>query len=613
MFRQLISVFNRLPLQMVLTLPFVIQVTTVVGIVGYLSFKNGQTAVNNLASQLRNELSARILQELEETVESPYIINQINANSLIRGDIDIISGKGEHQLWQQAKVFPSTNLIYCGSEAEGALLGVGRSNGGLGESLVIQTSNISTNNIFHYYEIDATGNRSFLQSKGSQVFDARIRPWYEAAAAKGGATWSDIYLDFVVQLPTITAAVPVYAETDERLLGVCATDIILSEELNSFLEQLVIGKSGIAFITDPSGTLVATSTSESITTGSGPTTTLLTARDSSNQLIRGVIGHLAITFDGLQNVQSNQLDMVLDGRHHFLEVSRFQDTYGLDWIVVLVVPEADFMEQIHENTRMTLLLCMLAFMITILMGSLISAWLTKPILTLNKTAQELADGHWDEAVELNRVDEIGELSRAFAHMAHQLKDAFSTMERRVEERTNELVLANQELQRLSQMDGLTQVANRRHFDTCIELEWKRLSREQKSLALLICDVDFFKQYNDTYGHQAGDRCLQQVAGALTQCVRRPADVVARYGGEEFAIILPDTDIEGATVLAKQIQERLSRLHIPHISSSRAYVTISIGINGLIPNSKDNLQAFILATDQALYIAKSEGRDCYRVA
>lgn len=178
----------------------------------------------------------------------------------------------------------------------------------------------------------------------------------------------------------------------------------------------------------------------------------------------------------------------------------------------------------------------------------------------------------------------------------------------------ELQRANQELQRLAISDGLTQIANRRRFDQYLEQEWQRLSREQIPLSLLLCDVDFFKAYNDTYGHQAGDHCLQQIAQALSLAATRPADLVARYGGEEMAVVLPHTPISGALQVADDIRQRIRALEIVHAKSDiNHYITLSIGIAGGIPSPQGSPEALIAAADQALYQAKAGGRDTVVIA
>ncbi|HAX76648.1 MAG TPA: hypothetical protein DCY88_12600 [Cyanobacteria bacterium UBA11372] len=173
----------------------------------------------------------------------------------------------------------------------------------------------------------------------------------------------------------------------------------------------------------------------------------------------------------------------------------------------------------------------------------------------------------------------------------------------------QLEAANTELRRLACLDGLTGVANRRYFNEYFTREWQRLAREQAPLALILCDIDYFKQYNDTYGHVTGDLCLKQVASAIEQAAKRPADLVARYGGEEFAIILPNTKAEGALAVAEEVQNYVKALQIPHANSQVSqYVTLSLGISVAVPTPKSAFEQLISTADQALYDAKYQGRD-----
>lgn len=168
---------------------------------------------------------------------------------------------------------------------------------------------------------------------------------------------------------------------------------------------------------------------------------------------------------------------------------------------------------------------------------------------------------------------------------------------------------NQELERLSNLDGLTKIANRRRFDECLKQEWKRLAREKKPLSLILCDIDFFKLYNDHYGHQAGDDCLIEVAGAIEESLKRPADLAARYGGEEFGIVLPNTLAKGAMFLADLVRNRVRDLKIVHAKSKTdTYVTLSIGVSEVIPNINNTPEELLLRADKALYKAKDMGRN-----
>lgn len=175
----------------------------------------------------------------------------------------------------------------------------------------------------------------------------------------------------------------------------------------------------------------------------------------------------------------------------------------------------------------------------------------------------------------------------------------------------QLEQANQELEQLATLDGLTQIANRRTFNRVLEQEWERMQRDQKSLSLLLIDVDYFKRYNDHYGHQAGDHCLCHVAQVLKQSAQRPADLVARYGGEEFAVLLPQTDVKGAVEVAQNIQSLLHDIGIEHrYSPISLQVTVSIGLSAIVPSTALSMDQWVYRTDQALYAAKAQGRNSY---
>lgn len=166
-----------------------------------------------------------------------------------------------------------------------------------------------------------------------------------------------------------------------------------------------------------------------------------------------------------------------------------------------------------------------------------------------------------------------------------------------------------EMNKIASIDGLTQIPNRRRFDEHLEHQWKQMIRERSPICLILFDIDHFKQFNDTYGHLAGDDCLKQVAQVLEGCVQRPSDLIARYGGEEFAAILPQTTIAGAIEVAQRVQTEIANLKILHEKSSVSdYLTLSIGIAGSIPTSTQSFSKLLDEADQYLYLAKQQGRD-----
>lgn len=186
----------------------------------------------------------------------------------------------------------------------------------------------------------------------------------------------------------------------------------------------------------------------------------------------------------------------------------------------------------------------------------------------------------------------------------QLKETLATLER-----TNErLREANRMLQQLSLLDALTSIPNRRYFEEYFNQEWRRAARNRKDLSLVMVDIDHFKAFNDTYGHQAGDECLKQVARALNSVLKRQSDFVARYGGEEFAIVLPDTDLNGAVLLAEKMLEQVITLQLEHSQSDTSeWLTISAGVASTVPRPGANQAVLVAEADHALYQAKQSGR------
>jgi len=176
-----------------------------------------------------------------------------------------------------------------------------------------------------------------------------------------------------------------------------------------------------------------------------------------------------------------------------------------------------------------------------------------------------------------------------------------------------LLEANKTLLHLSMFDQLTELANRRHFDETLDKQFQLARREKKPLSVIICDIDYFKVYNDTYGHQKGDKCLAAVAKALQDSVSRPTDLACRYGGEEFTFVLPDTNLSGAKVFAEKVRSAIAALAIDHVGSTVApFVTLSLGVatyNGQFKNGDEITKV----ADKALYRAKENGRNRVEIA
>ncbi|MEP1024412.1 PAS domain S-box protein [Leptolyngbya sp. AS-A6] len=418
----LIDLPNKLPLRVVLIVPLMLLLTGAVGVVGYLSFRNGQRAVNQVATELQNEILHQIKDKLGDYVQVAHDINRLNAIALANGDINPDSAAGETVFWQQNQIFPTASFVYCGNE-KGNLVGVGK----MTNKVHLQTwvVNDSTNHIPYFYGLDDQGNRNREFDKDAKPFDARVRPWYKAAKEARQPTWSSIYLGFTTHWPAIATSIPVYDSSGRTLIGACGIDFLLPQEMSQFLKSLNIGKTGSAFIIERSGTLVSTSTAEPIVENTGDDSERLLANQSSNSTIRATADFLEQRFDGFDQIQvAQRLAFDIDGARQFVQVVPFQDRYGLDWLIVIVLPEADYLGQIQSNIRDTLLLCVLALVAALILSVLMARWITRPLLSLNQSAQAIADGQWNQTVNIKRSDELGKLANSFNQMAHQLQTAF---------------------------------------------------------------------------------------------------------------------------------------------------------------------------------------------
>lgn len=280
-----------------------------------------------------------------------------------------------------------------------------------------------------------------------------------------------------------------------------------------------------------------------------------------------------------------------------------------------------------------------------LLGRRFVQGLTRPLTELVEMSGSLARGDYARRIEVRAPDELGDLAQGFNVMAATVQGQIETLratdrelrartaqletanaalgeaktaaealsaslEVKVRERTEALETANRQLTELTVTDALTGLANRRHFDLALVEEWARAQRSGQPLALLMVDVDFFKPYNDHYGHQAGDDCLRRVAHFLRGAARRAGDLVARYGGEEFAVVAADTDLAAALSLAEAMRATVAAAAIPHAVTPVAggTATVSIGVAVTVPKFGETPERLLLRADAALYLAKSQGRN-----
>ena len=429
---------NKVPLRTILIVPFVLQVFAAVGLVGYLSFKAGQTAVNELAIQLQIEVRDRIQQRLKTYLSTPHLINQINTDDFKLNKLDLQDAASlERHFWYQIQQFDSTSYIYFGGEQAAIFSGAERTRDG--SFHVGYWHGRSPQKKFYTYTTDSQGYRKQLLS-AIPNYNMFVRPWYRTAIQSGKPTWGNIYV-WAVPYPNLAlpAVRPVYTAAGQ-LAGVFAVDLSLLD-ISEFLRSLKIGQTGQTFILEPNGLLVANSTPNPPFKVVGDKNQRLPALESPDIKTQLIAQYLTKHFKNLQDIQtSQQLSVKLNNIRHLVQITPWQDTFGLDWLIVVVVPETDFMGQINKNTRTTILLCIAALVIASTIGILTARWVTQPILSLNAAAKEIAKGNWDKTANPKRKDELGELARSFNQMAKQLQTSFETLESR-----------NNDLQRLDKL------------------------------------------------------------------------------------------------------------------------------------------------------------------
>ncbi|MEL6221386.1 MAG: PAS domain S-box protein [Cyanobacteria bacterium J06627_8] len=442
--------FRGISLRFILMVPFVIQTTVAVSIIGWLSVENGKQAVDDVVQRYQHEITSHMMRKLDIALSIPHHINSLNASAFEQGIIDFSSQQllADH-FWHQLHHHPGVNYIYAGN-TRGGIVGIGKLSDDHYRSF--QTDEFQSGP-FSLFETTSKGDRLKRLSASGGYYDARQRPWYQVAIETQQPTWSKIYQYTGEERLGISASYPLYEESGQ-LVGVFGVDLIL-EQLSEFLRDYELPPGAQAFIVERSGYLVASSTLEAPFIQPYPNADQQRRHisDSLQPLINGVSTYFSESDRSLSQVRQEISDeLQIDGEVHFLQIMPFQDRYGLDWLIVLVSPEAEFTGQIRENTRQTILLCLIALGVTIAVGSLTAGWVTRPILRLSEASQAIATGDFSKNVRLDRNDEVGVLARAFNAMATQLSQSFQSiedraaeLEQRVEERTQHLLAANEKL------------------------------------------------------------------------------------------------------------------------------------------------------------------------
>lgn len=417
-------------LRTTLVVPFVLQIVAAVGCVGYLSFKSGQQAIEDLASQLRGETASRVRDRVDRYLNVPHLVNQINARTFAQNLLDLNDTRQlETYFWQQSQLFQEIGTIAFANE-RGDFIGAN----GAEKYIAVAIPDSSGNRSVRRYAVDGEGQPGTLLREKLD-YDATSRAWYKKAVATGQPIWTEVEPSSSSQRLDISATYPLYNE-DRTLRGVLLSEFDLTL-IGKFLQGLKVGKTGQVFIIERTGFVIANSTGERpFLAGATPADEpkRLLAKDSENPVIRTATQALIERAGNLSQInQPQQLNYAIDGKQHFLQVVPFQDGIGIDWLIVVDIPESDFMAQIHQNARTTVGLCALALVVAIAFGILTARWISRPILELMRGSEEIARGNFDRRILIEDVVqtmEIEKLTRSFNLMAEQLKTSFNALEAR---------------------------------------------------------------------------------------------------------------------------------------------------------------------------------------
>lgn len=412
----------QIPLNHLLIIPLTLQLIGVVGLVSYLSYRNGEQAISSLMEQLQQEVADRIDHQLRQYLEPAQLVNRINSDAIASGILPTANlGNLEDYLLRQIREFDTLNSIVIATEKPD-YIGLGYSDQDR-SSLYLSIWNRAKGGTFDWL-IDAQGQRQLLAE--DPTYDHRRRSWYQEAVQMGKPMWSKISTSITPQNLILSANQPFY-DRQGNLLGVVSTDIGLGQ-ISQFLHNLKIGKTGQAMILERNGDLIATSTSTPPFKVNAKNESLIRikAGESSDVQMQQTIAALAPKLPDLTQLkQAQTVEFTVNGNPIVGKVLPFHDDRGLDWLVVITIPKSDFMAEMHANMRHTILLSLAALGIAIGLGGLTTRQLVRPIRQLSRASEAIASGRFDQQVPSDLgIAELDIMSQSFNYMAQQLQTSF---------------------------------------------------------------------------------------------------------------------------------------------------------------------------------------------
>ncbi|WP_186406554.1 diguanylate cyclase domain-containing protein [Candidatus Accumulibacter aalborgensis] len=557
-----------------LTLPYVLLVLLLASAIGGLSYSAGRVAVDTLSHQLLSEMVYRIAQAAERHVFGASAVLEtafpdgVAAPARIEDDL----GNLRTRFWLATSVHRDPNHYAYYGDRNGQFFGLWRHSESLAE-LRLRTSGSGSRTIYRF-----TGIAGQLTDpvRETRVFEPRERPWFKAGQSSPLPTWTSVYIDFRSEELVATRARQV-SNAQGEFQGVVATDLSL-KQVNQFLRSLRLTANAVAYVVEPDGNLIGTSRGPHLRKDAAGGNVRLNVEASDDPLV--VASYREIRKLLVDSVDTSQpraaVFKTADQQAVEAAYARLQDAAGLDWTIVVAVPRSDFLFGVTENFKTTVLLALLASLLTVFIGSLVLSVVAGDLKQLAVAARNIGNGDLNTPLDVARSDEIGDLAKSFRAMQHRLLS-----------------------------DRLTGLANREAFLRRVDdrLAQQRALPEPRPFAILFIDLNDFKHINDRFGHDAGDKVLQEMAQRMITGLRS-RDLVARYAGDEFVVMLDAIHNHQDAESARSKLEQL--LGAPLLSldppAAGAQAGASVGL-AIYPEEGQDVESLVQHADADMYRRK----------
>lgn len=569
-----LRLLSRLTLRQMLTLPYVALVVALAATIGALSYSAGRDAVDELSNQLLTETVNRIAQAVDRHVAGSAAVLETAFPKGVPAPDRVAEAMPalRTRFWLATSVHRDPNNYAYYGDIDGHFFGLWR-HGADDAELRLRTDGSGPRRIARFQGIDGPLGPAVTEQR---IFDPRERPWYKAAQSTALHTWTSIYIDFKTSALVATRARRV-SDAQGQFRGVVATDLSL-EQVNQFLRGLPLSPNGLAFVIEEDGKLIGLSRGPHLGQAADGQTVRLNAAASPDPLVAAAYKTYREKLAGRSaSAPRTHVFEQADGSLVQLAHARLVDSAGLDWIILVAVPREDFLHRVTRSFHHTALASLLAVAAVLAIGLGVLGVLARDLRDLAAAARRIGDGQIDTPPTLNRRDEIGDLARSFATMQQQLLT-----------------------------DRLTGLANREAVLRRIEdrIQQHRRRGDDRSFAVMFIDLDRFKAVNDRFGHDAGDRALQELALRLREAVRSD-DTVARYAGDEFLLMLEGLDSRAeAERLRRTIELRMAQplASVAQPGEPPVHAGASIGL-ALYPEDARDVAGLIQIADADMYVRK----------